>query len=117
MPAVWRVANWKARRAANPSPWRPLATCMVPTATTTTRRPRPPRLGRSRVRRAKSEAPRAEPAAEEKPKKASRTKEPEAEEKPKARPKQDAEAHRPEGGPAGAEPTKGAVKKSAASKK
>ena len=27
------------------------------------------------------------------------------------KPKQDAEAHRPEGGPAGAEPTKGSVKK------
>ncbi len=38
------------------------------------------------------------------------------EDKPKAKLKQDAEAHRPEGGPEGAEPTKSSVKKTAAKK-
>ena len=57
--------------------------------------------------------------AEDKPakkavKKAAPKAEPEAEEKPK--PKQDAEAHRPEGDPEGAEPTKGSVKKAAKAK-
>ena len=37
--------------------------------------------------------------------------------KASAKPKQDAEAHRPEGGPEGAEPTKGSVKKTATAKK
>ena len=52
---------------------------------------------------------------EEKPKKAAKMDEP-AEEKPKAKLKQEAEAHRPKGGPEGAEPTKGSVKKPAAKK-
>jgi trigger factor len=52
-------------------------------------------------------APAKKPAA----KKAAVKAEPEAEEKPK--PKQDAEAHRPQDGPEGAEPAKGSVKKAA----
>jgi trigger factor len=58
------------------------------------------------VKKAKKAAPKAEEAAEEAP----------ADEKPKAKLKQDAEAHRPEGGPEGAEPTKGSVKKAPAKK-
>jgi trigger factor len=69
------------------------------------------------VKKAKKEASKAEAVAEEKPKKSPKPKEPEAEDKPKARPKQDAEAHRPEGGPEGAEPTRGSVKKPASAKK
>ncbi len=65
----------------------------------------------------KKAAKKVEDEAEEKPKKSAKAKEAEAEDKPKARPKQDAEAHRPEGGPEGAEPTKGSVKKTTPAKK
>jgi trigger factor len=59
---------------------------------------------------AKKAAPKKEEASVDKAKKAA------SEEKPKAKLKQEAEAHRPEGGPEGAEPAKGSVKKPAAKK-
>ena len=65
---------------------------------------------------AKPARPKQEAEAEEKPKKGAKAKEPAAEDKAKAKPKQEAEAHRPEGGPEGAQPIKGSVKKAAAKK-